>query len=304
MALSGNHAPTPDTAPKSEANSSHAAGTGRLIIIGGHEDKQDEKEILGRVVETAKRGKILVATLASSVAEEVWRDYEQAFRDLGAREVEHLDIPDRNSAFDAAHVAAVKGTSLIFFTGGDQLEITTKIGGTELCDSIQEAFQRGMAIAGTSAGASVMSETMLIGAGSGKGSSSLAYRMAAGLGFLRNVVIDQHFAQRGRIGRLLSAVARNPRILGIGIDENTAIVVNGSHFEVIGQNSVYVVDGRGVTATNLSNEEEPMSMSIYNVRMHVLNCGDCFDLGSRTPLGHISNLVDRSAKTGTESEDF
>jgi len=177
----------------------------------------------------------------------------------------------------------------MFFTGGDQLEITTKIGGTELCDTIQEAFQKGMAIAGTSAGASVMSETMLIGAGATDGNSSLMYRLAAGLGFLRNVVIDQHFAQRGRIGRLLSAVARNPRMLGIGIDENTAILVNGSRFEVIGQNSVYIVDGRAVTATNLSHEEEPMSMSIYNVRLHVLNCGDCFDLGGRTPLGHVKD---------------
>jgi cyanophycinase len=295
MATNGNKAPTVDTAPKVESNTSHAAGTGQLIIIGGHEDKKGEREILSRVAQTAKHGKVLVATLASSVADEVWKDYETAFGELGVREVVHLDVPDRNSAFDAEHVAAIKGASLIFFTGGDQLEITTKIGGTELCDAIQTAFQHGTAIAGTSAGASVMSETMLIGAGSSDGNSSLSYRLAAGLGFLRNVVIDQHFAQRGRIGRLLSAVARNPRMLGIGIDENTAIVVNGAHFEVIGQNSVYVVDGRAVTATNLSHEEEPLSMSIYNVKLHVLNCGDCFDLAGRTPLGHLSDAKNASS---------
>jgi cyanophycinase len=295
MAANGNKAQILDTTPKTETNSSHAAGAGRLVIIGGHEDKTGEKEILAHVAEIANGGKILIATLASSVADEVWKDYKKAFHELGVRDVEHLDIPDRNCAFDAVHIAAVKGTSLMFFTGGDQLEITTKIGGTELCDTIQEAFHRGMAIAGTSAGASVMSETMLIGADSSEGNSSLAYRMAAGLGFLRNVVIDQHFGQRGRIGRLLSAVARNPRMLGIGVDENTAVVVNGSRFEVIGQNSVYVVDGRAVTATNLSHEEEPMSMSIYNVKMHVLNCGDCFDLGTRTPLGHNSDPKKRSS---------
>lgn len=295
MAANGNKAPTIDTAPKAETNMSHAAGTGKLIIIGGHEDKKGEREILTRVAETARHGKVLVATLASSVADEVWNDYKTAFGELGVREAVHLDIPDRNSAFDAEHIAAVKGTSLMFFTGGDQLEITAKIGGTELCDAIQTAFQKGMAIAGTSAGASVISETMLIGAGSTDGNSSLGYSMAAGLGFLRNVVIDQHFAQRGRIGRLLSAVARNPRMLGIGIDENTAIVVTGERFEVIGQNSVYVVDGRAVTATNLSHEEEPRSMSIYNVKMHVLNCGDCFDLASRMPLGHLSELEARSS---------
>src|SRR5439155_24073558 len=141
-------------------------------------------------------------------------------------------------------------------TGGDQLEITTKMGGTELCDLIQTRFRDGMAVAGTSAGASVMSETMLIGAESGDGKSNLAYSMAPGLGFLRNVVIDQHFGQRGRIGRLLSAVAGNPRMLGVGIDENTAVVVKDGTLDVIAENAVYVVDGRAVPATSLSNEQQ------------------------------------------------
>jgi cyanophycinase len=287
---------TPSTAPLEKSNTSYATGAGALIIIGGAEDKVGEKQILARVAERARRKKILVATLASSMAAEVWLDYQKAFRELGVEEVEHLDIPDRDSAFDQAHIDALKGTSLIFFTGGDQLEITTKMGGTELCDTVQAMFHRGMGIAGTSAGASVMSETMLVGADGEGAKSSLAYRMAPGLGFLRNVVIDQHFAQRGRIGRLLSAVARNPRMLGIGIDENTAIVVNSTQIEVVGQNSVYVVDGRAVTATNLSNEDEPMSMSIYNAKLHVLNHGDCFDLAGRKPLGHVHNENERTGK--------
>jgi cyanophycinase len=276
-----------NTAPHEKSNMSYVMGRGPLIIIGGAEDKVGEKQILARVVELAHRKKILVATLASNMAGEVWLDYQKAFRGLGVSEVEHLDIPDRDSAFDKSHINAMKGTSVIFFTGGDQLEITTKLGGTELCDKIQTMFHQGMGIAGTSAGASVMSETMLIGADSEGAKSTLGYRMAPGLGFLRNVVIDQHFGQRGRIGRLLSAVARNPRMLGIGIDENTAIVVRGTQLEVVGQNSVYVVDGRAVTATNLSNEDEPLSMSIYNAKLHVLNHGDCFDVALRKPLGHV-----------------
>jgi cyanophycinase len=289
-------AATPSTAPVEKSNTSYATGAGALIIIGGAEDKVGEKQILARVADQARHKKILVATLASSLAAEVWLDYQKAFRELGVEEVEHLDIPDRESAFDQAHIDALEGTSLIFFSGGDQLEITTKMGGTELCDTIQAMFHRGMGIAGTSAGASVMSETMLVGASGEGAKSSLAYRMAPGLGFLRNVVIDQHFAQRGRIGRLLSAVARNPRMLGIGIDENTAIVVNATQMEVVGQNSVYVVDGRAMTATNLSNEDEPMSMSIYNAKLHVLNHGDCFDLSERKPLGHIHNEDERTGK--------
>jgi cyanophycinase len=274
-----------ETSPQSEANASRVAGAGTLIIVGGHEDKENEREILERIAQVANRGQILVATLASSAAEESWRDYENAFGELGVKVVNHLDIPDRMAALDPQHLEAIEGADLIFFTGGDQLEITTKMGGTELCDRIQSRFREGMAIAGTSAGASVMSETMLIGGGEER---SLASSMAPGLGFLRNVVIDQHFAQRGRIGRLLSAVARNPRMLGVGIDENTAVIVNDGMFDVIGENSVYVVDGRAVTATNLSHEDESPSMSIYHVKLHVLNSGDRFDLEHRVPLGHVS----------------
>jgi cyanophycinase len=275
-----------DTSSSSPATTSRTAGTGTLVIIGGHEDKENEREILVRVAEIANHGNILVATLASSVAEESWKDYEKVFGELGVKTVRHLDIPDRIAALDPDHLELLQKTDLIFFTGGDQLEITTKMGGTELCDRIQSKFRDGMAIAGTSAGASVMSETMLIGADSGDGKSNLAYSMAPGLGFLRHVVIDQHFAQRGRIGRLLSAVARNPRMLGVGIDENTAVIANDTNLEVIGENSVYVVDGRAVTATNLSHEEQADSMSIYNIKLHVLNCGDTFDLKDRRPLGH------------------
>jgi cyanophycinase len=276
-----------DTSPHTDATASRVAGEGTLIVVGGHEDKENEREILDRVAEVAKRGHILVATLASSVAEESWGDYEKVFGQLGVRTVRHLDIPDRIAALDSQHQAAIEDADLIFFTGGDQLEITTKLGGTALCDLIQKRFREGMAVAGTSAGASVMSETMLIGAETGDGKSNLSYSMAPGLGFLRHVVIDQHFAQRGRIGRLLSAVARNPRMLGVGIDENTAVIVKDAALDVIGENSVYVVDGRAVTATNLSTEQQSSSMSIYNVKLHVLNRGDRFDLAERVPLGHI-----------------
>ena len=282
-----------DTAPKSPANVASAAGRGTLIIIGGHEEKTGDREILHRVAEAAEHKKIAVATLASSVAEETWQDYKRVFRELKVKEVVHLDVPDRGSSFDKAHIDTLDGASLIFFAGGDQLEITTKIGGTELCDKIQDMFRKGVAVAGTSAGASVMSETMLIGTSDDQ--SNIAYSMAPGLGFLRHIVIDQHFAQRGRIGRLLSAVARNPRMLGIGIDENTAIVVNQEKCDVIGRGSVYVIDGRALTATNLANESEPNSMSIYDVRLHVLNCGDRFDLAARKPLGHIAQ-TDHEAK--------
>src|SRR4051812_31001811 len=113
-----------DTSPHTEANASRVTGAGTLIIIGGHEDKQNDREILERVAELANRGNLLVATLASSVAEESWRDYEEVFGDLGVKTVRHLDIPDRMAALDPQHLAAIEDADLIFFTGGDQLEIT------------------------------------------------------------------------------------------------------------------------------------------------------------------------------------
>src|SRR3954454_9880585 len=153
MAANKSESLSMDTAPKEPSNASQAAGTGTLIIIGGGEDKKETREILACVAEIARHKKILVSTLASSVAQDVWSDYRSAFRELGVKEVEHLNIPDRESAFEQAHTDALEGTSLIFFTGGDQLEITTKMGGTELCDAIQASFHRGIAVAGTSAGA-------------------------------------------------------------------------------------------------------------------------------------------------------
>ncbi len=138
-------------------------------------------------------------------------------------------------------------------------------------------------MAGTSAGASVMSETMLV-----RGSSQESHRigdlhMAPGLGLMRDVIIDQHFAERGRIGRLLGAVAQNPRVLGVGIDEDTAIVVDGDQFTVLGVGAVYIVDGTGVTHSNIAEAQPERTLSMHDVRVHVLSRGDRFNLAERRP---------------------
>ena len=123
--------------------------------------------------------------------------------------------------------------------------------------------------------------------------------MAPGLGYIKDVIVDQHFAERGRIGRLLGAVSQNPRLLGVGLDENTAIVVEGEiRFKVIGEGGVYVVDGRGVTATNLTDEDTDRAMSIFNVRLHVLSQGDEFDLGTREPISHPAEKVEEELVGG------
>ena len=176
----------------------------------------------------------------------------------------------------------------IFFSGGDQLRITSQIGDTCIEEKIRRIYERGGVVAGTSAGASVMSETMLV-----KGSSKETHRigdlhMAPGMGLVPDVIIDQHFAERGRMGRLLGAVAHNPRVLGIGIDEDTAALVHGEAMRVIGSGAVYVVDGSAVTYCNVAEAEAERALSMHDVRVHVLSTGDSYDLGRRRPISNRS----------------
>jgi cyanophycinase len=255
-----------------------------LIAVGGHEDKTGDKRILARIVESLPVKKVVVATLASSEAGEMWRDYQSAFSDLGVQSI-HLKIEGRMDALDDPRLELLEGAGGLFFTGGDQVAITTKMGGTVLCERMHQLHQAGkLVVAGTSAGASVLTETMVVsGTDERSHRTASALLMAPGLGFLPGIVIDQHFAERGRIARLLGIVAQNPRTLGVGIDENTAIVVQGDQFEVVGEGAVYVIDGRPITHTNMSEQHAEKTMSVFNVRLHLLSEGDCFHLEERRP---------------------
>jgi cyanophycinase len=272
---------------------------GTLIIIGGHEEKDGDAIILRAVAERVGSGKLVVATLASREPEEMFRDYQRAFAALGIKRIEHLDVSDREAVLRNPPLDLLDGASVIFFTGGGQLRITTQFGGTRLCEQIQEFYQQGGTIAGTSAGASVMSDTMLV-SGEGDASHRVGSNllMAPGLGYLKDVIIDQHFAERGRIGRLLGAVAQNPRLLGVGLDENTAIQVEQEkRFRVLGAGAAYVVDGREVTCTNITEEERDRTLSIFNVRLHLLSQGDGFDLLTRKPFGGPADAVEKELVT-------
>jgi cyanophycinase len=196
------------------------------------------------------------------------------------------------------------GADAVFFTGGDQLKITSQIGDTPVFERLREIHRAGGLIAGTSAGASVMCETMLV---SGDGDDSPSVRdtvqMAPGLGLFRGVIIDQHFAERGRLGRLLGAVCLNPKNLGIGIDEQTAVVVERGRFYVLGSGAVYVVDGADVTFSNVAQEEEDHTLSAHGVRLHVLSQGDQFDIEERRPgrlTGRAARDLPETAAAGAE----
>jgi cyanophycinase len=259
------------------------ADAGALIIIGGHEDKEGERVILKAVAERVQGGKLVIATVASHEPEGYFESYRKGFEGLGVGELVELYVEERSESQSEAALSILDGAAGIFFSGGDQLRISSQIGDTPVERRIREMHASGAVIAGTSAGASVMSETMLV-----KGASSESYRigelhMAPGLGLVRDVIIDQHFAERGRYGRLLGAVAHNPRLLGIGIDENTAVVIEGRGLRVLGSGAAYVVDGETATHSNIAEARSDRALSMFDVRMHVLSSGDRFDLDARRP---------------------
>ncbi len=256
---------------------------GPLVIIGGHEDKEGEKVILAEIARRLMGGKLVIATVASHQPEGYFAAYKAAFEPLGVTDLVEFYVEERAETLTESALACLEGAAGVFFTGGDQLRISSQIGDTPVERRLRAMHAAGGLIAGTSAGASVISDTMLV-----RGSSAESYRigdlhMAPGLGLIRDVIIDQHFAERGRIGRLLGAVAHNPRVLGIGIDEDTAIVVEGDAFRVLGSGAVYVVDGSGVTHSNIAEAEPQRTLSLYDVRLHVLSSGDCFETPGRRP---------------------
>jgi len=257
------------------------------MIIGGAEEKAGERSILAEVARRAGGGALVVATLASVEPEFQWATYSRVFRELGIGDVRHLKAETREEAADPRQLALIEDATALFFTGGDQLKITTKLGGTPLNERIRQLYKmHGGLIAGTSAGAAVMGQMMLMSAaleGVEKHRVRQAFIMARGLALLRDVVIDQHFAQRARIERLLGAIAENPGVLGVGIDEDTAIVVDHQEFNVIGSGAVYVADGSAISYTNVTERPADSTLCLFDVRLHVLAPGASFDMATRRP---------------------
>jgi cyanophycinase len=257
--------------------------SGTLVIIGGHEDKEHDCVILKKVARLVGEQKLVVATVASHEPEGYFEAYKKAFSKVGLDRLEELYIGDRAESADKGKLDALTGAGGVFFSGGDQLRISSQVGDSPFEEHVRRIYERGGVIAGTSAGASAMAEIMLVRGTSGESHRIGDLHLAPGLALISDVIIDQHFAERGRIGRLLGAVALNPRILGIGIDEDTAIVVQEHEFHVLGSGAVYVVDGAGVTHSNITDGAPESTLSMFDVRLHILSHGDRFDLSRRRP---------------------
>jgi cyanophycinase len=254
---------------------------GHLVIIGGHEDRLHDMEILTRFVELAggADAKIVVISAASTVADEMWRIYDRAFGELGVANRVHLHLHSRHEANDEEHIRDLRDATGIFMTGGDQKRLLAIIGGTRLDAEMHVALKlRGACIGGTSAGASAMSGHMLAQGRAELHPEKGSVSLGAGLGFLHKVVVDQHFSERQRLSRLLSVVAQNPYLQGIGIDEDTALVIErGVGIEVLGEGAVTIVDGRNMSTNiaEISNNETP---ELIDVRLHLLPAGSKYCL--------------------------
>jgi cyanophycinase len=261
---------------------------GRLLMIGGNEDK-DEKSmtILPHFVKMCggKRARIIVCGTPSKEVDEKERTYAKLFETIGVAEVLQPDITVRRDGEQDELVEMARRATGVFFTGGDQLRLTSIVAGTPFGNEIaHRIFNDGLVAGGTSAGAAAMSSTMFI-SGNSKGTVKRAdVGLAPGLGYWRDTVVDTHFSQRGRVSRMLVVFAHNPQILGVGIDEDTAIEVQpGESFQVIGNGAVFVFDGT-VTHTNAPEAGDSDIIAMTDSAMHVLPDRYGFDLRSKRPL--------------------
>lgn len=259
---------------------------GQLVIIGGAEDKEGECKILREFVRRAGgvNARIVVMTAAAELPREVGENYIRVFDRLGVEDVRIVDTVIREDASSSTALEAIHKATGVFFTGGDQSRITSILKDTELDAAIHKRFSEGIVVGGTSAGAAVMPDMMIVEGDSETHPRVEVAQMGPGMAFLPGVVIDQHFSQRGRLGRLLSALAQQPAVLGFGIDENTAMIVNGDEFEVVGEGAVTVVDESDITYTNIGEILKDEALAICGAKLHVLPEGYRFNLKTRKPI--------------------
>ena len=259
---------------------------GQLVIIGGAEEKEGECRILREFVRRAGgiKARIAIMTAATSLPREVGDDYTRIFERLGVEDVKVVNTEYREDSSKPELIEIIQNATGVFFTGGDQSRIITLIKDTQLDAAIHKRYAEGAVVAGTSAGAAMMPDIMIIEGDSETNPRADVVAMGPGMGFLPGIVVDQHFSQRGRLGRLISALALQPAVLGIGIDENTAVAVNGNQFEVIGAGSVTVVDESEMTHSNVDEVLKDEAMAICGAKLHILPHGYGFDLEKRKPI--------------------
>jgi cyanophycinase len=286
---------------------------GKLIIIGGAVDKGSfaeadldknssnnlnffETGILKRIISESKHkelSRIEVVTTASVIPREIGPEYIKAFEYLDAKNIGVLYIEKREEAADEAILERLRAADIVMFTGGDQLRLTSILGGTPFHDILLEKYHNEEFVyAGTSAGAAAASNNMIYQGSSSEALLKGEVKITSGLGLIDGVVIDTHFVRRGRIGRLFQAVVSNPRVLGIGLGEDTGLLItNNNKMEAIGSGLVILVDGRDIKDTNLTAVELGQPISINNLVVHVMSMNDTYNIETHTMQIHTSQYL-------------
>jgi cyanophycinase len=258
---------------------------GILVAIGGNEDKENDLEILRTTVDLMdkKSPEIALITSASAEPEETAMKYRKAFNKLDVKNVHELHIATRDDAQNEEGLTKIQKANVVFFTGGDQLRITSILGGTPILKEIRRKyFEEECVVAGTSAGASVLSDTMIYEGDSPEALKKGTVQMTSGIGLVRKVVIDSHFIKRGRFSRLMEMVTTNPGILGLGLGEDTGVIITRGHLiEAIGQGLIVIFDGKQILHSNITDIEIGEAIAVQNVIVHTLVKGYRYDLLSR-----------------------
>ncbi len=283
---------------------------GKLIAIGGNEDKGTEAEpnfeqknnlnffelqILSRIVHETRKQKdsrIEVITSASSIPNEVGDNYYWAFNKIGCNNIGLMHIRNRDEAQNPEILERIKNCDGIMMTGGNQMRLSTIFGGTQFLKILHERMiNEDIVVAGTSAGAMAMSNTMIYQGSSAGALIKGEVKITTGLAFIKDVIIDSHFDKRGRFGRLAQAVASNPSCIGIGLGEDTGVLItDNNHLEAIGSGLVVIVDGHDIHHSNIADLAEGSPISIENLIVHVMTRGNAYDLRDRKFMPELKTV--------------
>jgi cyanophycinase len=267
---------------------------GILIPIGGAEDKENNKEILARIIKETKKAHptVCIVTLASTFVEETFKGYVTAFKALGHTKVTHVHYQNHNEGNEEKHLQIIKACDAVIFSGGYQLRLTTLLGGTKLFEAIRTRYydEPGFVIAGTSAGAAAMSDTMIVSGSSCEAMIKGELELTNGLDLINNVFIDTHFTERGRVGRIIQTVTCNPGVLGIGLGEDTAIVIKKEELEVVGSGLVMIIDGTLISYTDLAEKQDGEPITVEGVKVHVLGHSSRFSIKDRKMIVPVRKI--------------
>ena len=259
---------------------------GTIIPIGGAEDKEGMSDVLRKFLEVSggREARVVIIPTASNLSDTGSR-YEKIFTKLGAASATALPITTRDEAALDQWIPAIEDATAVFITGGNQLRLTTILGGTNIARAIRKANARGVTVGGTSAGAAILSEHMIAYGKEGTTPHAGKVSLVPGFGLTNRIMIDQHFRQRDRLGRLLTAIAYNPFAVGVGLDEDTAAFIDHEKkLTVVGAGALTIIDASELTHSSIAEAKLGMPVTMTNVRLHILTQGGTFDLETRKAM--------------------